>query len=344
MSTSRGGAEKQDTAHMLVTRTTKNIGVVVIGRNEGERLKRCIRAIAPEARPTVYVDSGSSDDSVIFCKASGVAVIELDLRYPFTAARARNEGFRHLMALHPAISYVQFVDGDCQLHADWLDYATSFLDNNPAYAAVCGRRREIHPEASVYNRLCDIEWDTPIGDAQACGGDVLIRSKALQEVDGYCDQLIAGEEPELCFRLRARGWKIMRAAAEMTLHDAQITRFGQWWRRSKRAGYACAMGVLMHGNSPEKYFVKPLQSMVLWGGLLPLSIIVLAAFKPALAIFFLIYPLQYLRLGLKGPGAFSLNMMWAQFIVLGKFSEFTGVVQCLGDYFGKKSSAIIEYK
>lgn len=322
----------------------KPIGVVIIGRNEGERLMRCVDAIKSENVPIVYVDSGSSDDSVGFCKSSGVTVVELDLRYPFTAARARNAGFQQLMTRHPDVSYVQFVDGDCQLQAGWLDHAAHFLDDNSTYAAVCGRRREIHPDASVYNRLCDIEWNTPVGDAQSCGGDVMMRADALQEVDGYCEQLIAGEEPELCFRLRARGWRIRRLDFEMTHHDAQITRFGQWWRRSKRAGYACAMGVLMHGNSPEKYFVKPLKSMLLWGGLIPLLLIALTAIKPVFAALLIVYPLQYIRLVSKGPGTLSLNMAWAQFILLGKFSEFTGVMQCLGDHFGKKFSVIIEYK
>jgi hypothetical protein len=142
---------------------------------------------------------------------------------------------------------VQFIDGDCQLVSGWLDAATGFLEQHSDYAVACGRRRERFPEQSLYNRLCDVEWDTPIGDATACGGDALIRVKAFVEVDGYRDDLIAGEEPEMCFRMRQGRWKIYRLDVEMTWHDAAITQFGQWWRRCKRAGFA-SRAILGQGN------------------------------------------------------------------------------------------------
>ena len=78
----------------------------------------------------------------------------------------------------------------------------------------------MHPEASVYNRLCDFEWDTPVGDAEACGGDFLARAAAFGSVGGFDERMIAGEEPELCYRLRRGGWRIHRADHAMTLHDA----------------------------------------------------------------------------------------------------------------------------
>ena len=180
-------------------------GVVVIGRNEGERLRRCLDSVLGSSRAVVYVDSGSTDGSVELARALGAVVHALDLRQPFTAARARNEGLRHLLSVVPELEWVQFVDGDCEVAPGWIAQATVFVADRPDVAAVCGRRRERYPERSVFNRLCDIEWDTPIGEARACGGDVLMRTAALRQVDGYRADLIAGEEPELCVRLRARG-------------------------------------------------------------------------------------------------------------------------------------------
>ena len=132
----------------------------------------------------------------------------------------RNEGMRRIAAVAPGLEFIQFIDGDCELMPGWLDTAARVLDQHLTAAAVCGRRRERHPEHSVYNLLCDMEWDTPIGQTLACGGDVLVRTEALRQVVGFRDDLIAGEEPELCVRLRAKGWSIWRLDAEMTLHDA----------------------------------------------------------------------------------------------------------------------------
>jgi glycosyltransferase involved in cell wall biosynthesis len=223
------------------------IGLVAIGRNEGERLRRCLQAAQREGLFMVYVDSGSTDGSVETARDLGARVVEL-VNVKFTAALARNAGLDALLSAVPEVKYVQFVDGDCELVEGWIERARSFLDSNSRAAVACGRRRERFPDASIYNTLCDLEWDTPVGQAQSCGGDALIRVGALREVNGYDPAVIAGEEPEMCFRLRAMGWQIHRLDAEMTLHDAAMTRFGQWWKRNVRAGHAFAEGNWRHGG------------------------------------------------------------------------------------------------
>lgn len=222
------------------------LGVVVIGRNEGDRLARCLDSLASERVPVVYVDSGSTDRSVALAKGRGVEVVELDPGRPFSAARARNEGFATCRAQNPDLRYVMFVDGDCEVVAGWLDRARRELDARPELAVVCGRRRELHPERSVYNRLADREWDTPVGLALSCGGDALVRVADFEAVGGFDPTARAGEEPELCQRLRRQGRLIARIDAEMTRHDLNMTRFSEWWRRQTRVGY--------HGSDIERRF------------------------------------------------------------------------------------------
>jgi GT2 family glycosyltransferase len=217
-----------------------HLAIIVIGRNEGERLRACLGSLGDRAAETVYVDSGSTDGSVALARSRGAEVVELERTTPFTAALARNAGWEHARRLHGEPRTVLFIDGDCSLAAGWIEAALEELEAHPQAAVVCGRRRERHPEASVFNRLCDMEWDTPLGEAQACGGDALFRGRALAEVGGFDPTMIAGEEPELCYRLRAAGWTVRRIDAEMTLHDAAITRPSQWWRRARRSGHAAA--------------------------------------------------------------------------------------------------------
>jgi glycosyltransferase involved in cell wall biosynthesis len=218
---------------------SRGFGVVAIGRNEGDRLKRCL-ASALCAAAVVYVDSGSTDGSVAWATATGVDVVVL--QGYFTAARARNAGFIRLNEIAPSLEFVQFLDGDCELLEDWPQQAISFLERHEKVCAVFGRRRERFPDRSIYNRLCDKEWNTPIGEALAFGGDVMIRAQTLGDAGGYREDLIAGEEPELCVRLRSHGNHIWRLDFDMTMHDANIVRFGQWWRRNVRSGYAFAQG------------------------------------------------------------------------------------------------------
>lgn len=321
------------------------IGVVVIGRNEGVRLERCLASLVGAAQLVVYVDSGSSDASVRMARELGVEVVELDMAMPFTAARARNEGFARLQQLQPAIAYVQFVDGDCEVVPGWLIKAQAFLDQHADVAVVCGRRRERFPHRSIYNLLCDLEWDTPVGEAKACGGDALMRAGAFAAVAGFRPELIAGEEPELCVRLRAAGWKVWRLAEEMTLHDAAMTRFGQWWQRTLRAGHAFAEGAFLYGAAPERHWLRESRRAWLWGLGIPLVILLAGSILGWLALLLLlIYPLQIVRLAVRGARSPRENWLQALFLVLGKFPEMLGQVKFLWRRLGAGKSTLIEYK
>ena len=245
------------------------IGAVAIGRNEGERLRRCLTSLVGRVQPLIYVDSGSTDGSVEMARGLGALVVEIEKGVPFTAARARNLGFAKLRAAAPGVELVQFVDGDCEVAPGWLDRAAGEISSDPRLAVVCGRRRERFRDASPYNRLCDLEWDTPIGLADSCGGDALMRVEVVADVGGYNPELIAGEEPDMCLRMRQRGWKIMRVDAEMTLHDAAMTRFRQWWRRTLRAGHAYAEGSARHRGEPERFWSREARSNWVWGLVVP---------------------------------------------------------------------------
>lgn len=316
---------------------------VVIGRNEGARLEACLASLAGLVGQIVYVDSGSTDGSVAAARAVGAEVVALDTHTPFTAARARNAGLARLD--RGRTRYVQLIDGDCSLQPGWLAVARTALEGEPALGVACGRRRERAPEASVYNLLCDLEWDTPVGPAKACGGDALCRLEALDAVGGFNPALIAGEEPELCLRLRAAGWEVERLAAEMTLHDAAMTRFGQWWRRARRAGHAFAEGAHLHGGGPEHHWVAETRRALLWGLALPLAILGLAlAVHPGFLVLALVYPAQVVRLEVKSEYRSATAWKYSFFTVLGKFPEALGVVQFHLNRWRNRKARIVEYK
>lgn len=317
-------------AHLPVT-------AIAIGRNEGARLRDCLGALTAQLSRVVYVDSGSTDESATYARSLGVLVVDLDMTQPFTAARARNAG---LAAISGAPSeFVQFIDGDCVLQPDWLVQALEALAGDPTLAVVAGRRRERFPERSVYNRLCDEEWDTPVGEAKAVGGDMLARHAAITSVGGFDDRLIAGEEPEMCVRLRAAGWRIRRLPAEMTLHDADMRRFGQWWRRSKRAGHAFAEGAALHGAPPERHWVAETRRALIWGLGLPVAAVLgTLLLHPAALLLLAAYPLQFLRLTRR------MGARRAAFSLLGKFPEAAGAVAFHLNRLRHRRAGLIEYK
>ena len=327
----------------------QNIGVVVIGRNEGDRLRQCLMSVVDRVDYIVYVDSGSTDGSVAMAKSLGVEAVELDLSIPFTAARARNEGFNYLLKINHQLEFVQFVDGDCEVVAGWLEKAYKEISRHSDWAVVCGRRRERFCDRSIYNLLCDIEWNTPVGEAKACGGDAMMRVEAFQQVAGFNSSLIAGEESELCLRLRREGWKVSRIDAEMTLHDAQMTRFSQWWKRSLRSGHAYAEGAWLYGKALERHRVKETKSIWLWGAIVPSIVIsLLLPTKGWSLILLLSYPpliYKIYRYFLQNRGFNSKNaFLYAVNCIFIKFPQVQGQIQFYINKLFKQRVDIIEYK
>lgn len=319
------------------------IGVVAIGRNEGERLIACLKSAIGPGRRVVYVDSGSTDGSVKAATALGAEIVALDMSAPFTAARARNAGAARLIDHGPPPPVIQFVDGDCEIVAGWFDIATQFLSANRETAAVCGRRREKHPDTTLFNRLVDREWATPVGEADACGGDVMIRTSAFQEIDGYDAALIAGEEPEMCVRLRAAGWRIMRLDAEMTRHDIDMNNLGQWLKRARRAGHAYGEVSMMHKNSAHGIWRTETRRALTWTGLIA-AILLSGFFSPWLWIGLLIVPMQIVRIAVR-DGARDVDCWaYAALIMLQKPWEAAGIIQYWLSRASGRRAQLIEYR
>jgi len=327
----------------------QQIAAVVIGRNEGDNLKLSLQSVRLAGLSVVYADSGSTDGSAALARDLGFRTVELDPSRPFSAARGRNEGLEEALK-HGTVEFVLFLDGDCILQPDFPPAAVRIFEQNPDCAIVTGHLSERHPEASIYNRLCAIEWRGPAGKIEnmnGLGGIMLARVSALREVGGFNEQAIAGEEPDLGVRLGLAGYSVIKIDRDMASHDAQMTRFSQWWTRAVRGGHALAHRYARHGRTRFKDGVRELRSDLFWGLALPLLILVLLWPTRGLSLLLAVaYPLQgwrmyrrYLRSGLS-PGDASLA---TRFILLGKFAEVVGIMRyCVNRVRGRFH--IIEYK
>jgi glycosyltransferase involved in cell wall biosynthesis len=314
-----------------------------LARNEGDRLLRCLASLDGLRGRLVYVDSASTDGSVAAARKAGADVVQLDMTRPFTAARARAEGFERLAALEPALEYVMFVDGDCEVEAGWLEAATGFLGERPDFAVACGRRRERSPEASRYNALADREWNTATGETASCGGDAVMRAAALREVGGFDPAMIAGEEPELCRRL-ARRRLADHAAGGANDHP----RRGDDPAEPVVAARGPQRLRLCPGVAPDvwpgrrfpRWYGRELARALAWAGLLPLLALTLAlAWHPVLL---LLWPAaagaQYLRMAQRdGSDA-------AAMATIGKYAELAGALRYLSRTVRGSAGGTIVYK
>ncbi len=292
------------------------------------RLKTCLESARGESDSILYVDSGSTDGSVDLCMEMGIEVHSLDPSSPFSAARARNEGFKIITELSPDTEYVQFIDGDCELDNNWLSHAVKFLSSNDRYAIVCGEVEERFPDHSIYNRLCQIEWATLPGDTESCGGIFLVRCCAFMEAKGFNQSLVAGEEPELCYRLRKSGWKIHKLAKKMVTHDADMHKFSQWWVRMTRSGYAYAHGYFLHRSDKKGFCRRESFRIWFWAFILPAALLLFSFFLQEAIVFIpAVYGFQFFRIWKSATEALGDSqdaLTFAFFNLFGKWPELTG--------------------
>lgn len=324
------------------------VSVVVIGRNEGQRLTRCLQSVAGMTREdfeleVIYVDSASTDGSPDNAATLGARVITLESAHP-SAARGRNAGWRAARG-----EFVLFLDGDTIVHPAFVSTALMVM-RAPDVAIVWGHRRELHPEHSIYNRVLDLDWTYPPGRTAFCGGDALMRVSMLQVVDGFDASLIAGEEPDLCRRIRALGGIIQHIDAPMTGHDLAITRFAAYWKRAYRAGHAYAEIASRYRHSPDPLWLRDSRrnllhasSLALTLGMLPLSLAWPASTLLLLAMLLVLIGRTFLRCRWKSADRrtrllYSLHAHLQQLpIALGQVSYFLNVQR------GQRSR-LIEYK
>jgi hypothetical protein len=124
-----------------------------------------------------------------------------------------------------------------------------------------------------------------------------------------------------------------------------MLRFGQWWTREQRAGHAFAQGAELHGAPPERHYVREFRSALFWGLAVPLIALALIA---AIGVFglltFAVYPIQVVRLALRGTRSTRENWLRAVFLVLGKVPEMLGLLQFYARRMLGRQPRLIEYK
>lgn len=313
------------------------VGVVVIGRNEGTRLGECLDSVR-WTRRIVYADSSSSDGSPSLAAAHGAEVLPLSADRPFTAARGRHEGLKRLLQLWPETGIVLFVDGDCVVETGWLAPALQRLEAESDLAVVCGFRREAFPEKFVYHRIMDMEWAAPAGDVDACGGDALMKVSLILDAGGFNAEVVAGEEPELCFRIRRLGYRICRIPMAMTIHDARMTTIRQWCRREWRSGFGAYEVWKRCGGSQDAPFSQLVRSAAIWGLFLPAAVMVITTgllfvhltsgllVAAGAAGLYSLQACRIIRLGRRRRLSWRDSVVYGVISMIGKFCQAAGMV------------------
>jgi len=323
-----------------------DFGIVVIGRNEGERLREALSSVkATTDAPIVYVDSRSKDNSVEIARSLGIETLLLSDDKPINASRARNEGANILITRFPKLRYLQFLDGDTVLDKDWIVSSYKHLEAHAEVAYVCGQLREKNRDENIYRRLCDMEWRweaTKNADPCSLGGIGMMRVTALTDSGGYDETLIAGADPELYNRLVKSGWVLHVLNVIMGIHDSGMLSFRQWWIRAMKSGFSFANG------QASGAWERELRSAIVWGCILPAMSIVGAIVMNIWYLgLLLLFPLNMLRIW-TSPAKIEFSQydqfLYAVACMAMKIPQCIGIAKFYWRNYTNQASSVIQYK
>ncbi|MFC1830695.1 glycosyltransferase [Thermodesulfobacteriota bacterium] len=186
------------------------LAIVLLSKNQAWNISRLIESVlnvSPEIASTevVLVDSASTDATIeIACKYQ-ISVIQLDKNQHLCPSAGRYTGYNFTSS-----ELVLFLDGDNELYPGWLEKALHVLKNNHDVAAISGPRIPLPLKGKDADKPPLL--NPPVEDMKTVwhpGGTALYRRSVLKQVGTFNPFLYSDEEPELAFRIRNAGYRIV---------------------------------------------------------------------------------------------------------------------------------------
>ncbi len=226
------------------------IAVVVCTHNGERPIGDCLRGLMQLEYPNfevIVVDDGSTDATAAIVKKHDVRLISIRSS---GLAIARNTGMEAATG-----EIVAYIDDDAWPDPHWLTYlAATFLRS--AHAGVGGPNIPPPGEGSI----ADCVTNAPGGPIHVLlsdheaehipGCNMAFRKACLQAIGGFDPQFrVAGDDVDVCWRLRQRGWTLGFSHAAVVWHRRRGS-LRAYWKQQKGYGEAEA---LLQKKWPEKY-------------------------------------------------------------------------------------------
>lgn len=237
------------------------ISFVIIGLNVERFIRGCVTSIYAQTLynsdwEIIYVDSSSSDKTLELVREfNNITIVHLDDEKP-NAAKARNAGWK--IAKY---NWVHFLDADSYLKPDWIG---SIHREMQGKQILSGGLVEREPHKNYFHEMADLDWQQSLGNisgntaakSKSFGGNVMIKKEILLETGGFNEDLFAGEDSDLSYRIREKGYSIYFFPKIMASHDIQTGNMKSYTKRIFRTGIVYTSLAVKYMGKKEKLFLK----------------------------------------------------------------------------------------
>lgn len=197
------------------------ISFIVIGKNEGWKLKLCFDSILNvvqkdeiNAYEVVYVDSRSSDDSIALAKTYPNIRVFL-VTGECNAGVGRNIGAKEALG-----NILFFIDGDMELQPNFLKNVLCDNEKRLVYPFISGLHLDMLYDTSWKFRYSQLENHPPCDEIWmiTTGGLFMVERKYWEELGGIDTRLRANEDYDFGLRMSERGVKMCRKCQLLVKH------------------------------------------------------------------------------------------------------------------------------
>jgi glycosyltransferase involved in cell wall biosynthesis len=239
-----------------------SVSIIIKAFNEQRHIaasiESALRALAGMNGEIILADSASTDQTVEIAATYPVKIVTLRSAADRSCGAGVQLGYQYSVG-----DYVCLLDGDMQLHTDFLPAAIKFLEQNPEFAGVGGMIVERETGNCEYvKRAQAVDFDRLPGEVKKldCGG--VYRRQAIETVGYLGDRnLHGGEEFELAVRLRARGWRLSRIAVTAIDHNGHAGNPYALLRRRWLTGFAFSTGEILRATFGRESFPLTLRKL-----------------------------------------------------------------------------------
>lgn len=231
------------------------VSVVIKALNEEKRIAKAIEtalaAVATIGGEVILADSCSSDKTV-----------EIASRYPITITQLANPQER-CCGIGPQLGFqessgefVYILDGDMEMLDGFLEQAVAYMDTHPDVGGVGGLVVEKNTDSMEYKaRMERASGHMQPGPVDRLDMGGLYRRTAIEQVGYFSNRnLHAYEEYDLGVRMRSKGWRLVRLAANSVNHYGHDAPAYQLLLRRWKTGYICGLGEVIRAAAGKPHF------------------------------------------------------------------------------------------
>jgi len=217
--------------------------------NEEIYIKKCLESIVKEAKEydeIIVVDNGSKDNSVRLVKK--FQKVKLKKLPGKSIGAVRNYGARYATG-----ELIGFIDADCVILSGWRAKVVKLFKKTNV--DVLGAKYKIPEDAKWIEKV----WfsQTPIKAMRAKyinAGNLVIKKRVFDKIEGFDETLITGEDAELGLRLNSNGFLIINDPSIETVHLGNPKTVYAFYLKQKWHGMGM-LGTVRKGNIDKPFFM-----------------------------------------------------------------------------------------